>query len=94
MHRLATQEDRMNILAAMVTGALVAVVARLFLPGRDPGGLTVLVGIAGGAIAGYLGQTFGWYQPGFTRPGMLASMLAALLLVVAYRWMTGRPRRA
>jgi uncharacterized membrane protein YeaQ/YmgE (transglycosylase-associated protein family) len=86
----------MLILSAIVTGTIVGVLAELVMPGRHPGGIaaTVPLGIAGGAAAGLFGQTMGWYSPGFTEPGTLASTVGALLLLVAYGWMTGRPRRA
>jgi len=86
----------MLIFAAIVTGAIVGVLAELMMPGRHPGGVaaTVPLGMAGGAAAGLLGQTMGWYRPGFTEPGMVASIVGALLLLVAYGWMTRRPRKA
>jgi uncharacterized membrane protein YeaQ/YmgE (transglycosylase-associated protein family) len=77
----------MHILAALVTGAVVGVLARLLIPGRDPGGVvvTVLLGMAGGLVASFIGRAIGWYRPGFTAPGILASTLGAMVLLLLYR---------
>jgi len=56
------------------------------MPGKDPGGMliTMLIGIAGAFIAGFLGRVAGWYEPG-QGAGLIASVLGALLLLWIYR---------
>jgi uncharacterized membrane protein YeaQ/YmgE (transglycosylase-associated protein family) len=82
----------MHILVAIVVGGIVGSLAKLFLPGKDPGGIivTILLGIAGGVVAGFVGQMIGWYRPGLTAPGIIASILGAMLLLFAHRILTRR----
>ena len=65
---------------------LVGAVAKLLMPGKDPGGwiVTILLGIAGALLAGYLGQAVGWYQPG-QPAGFIASVVGAIVLLLLYR---------
>ena len=72
-------------------GLLVGVVAKILMPGSDPGGLiiTILIGIAGSIIAGFLGRSVGWYGDG-EPVGFIASILGAILLLFVYRALTGR----
>ena len=81
----------MNILWTIIVGLVVGVLAKFFMPGRDPGGfvITVLLGIAGAFIAGFLGRSLGWYQDGETA-GIVASVLGAMLLLFVYRSVRGR----
>jgi uncharacterized membrane protein YeaQ/YmgE (transglycosylase-associated protein family) len=74
------------IIATLVIGLLVGAIAKLLMPGKDPGGciITILLGIAGAFIAGYLGQAVGWYQPG-QPAGFIASVIGAMLLLLLYR---------
>jgi uncharacterized membrane protein YeaQ/YmgE (transglycosylase-associated protein family) len=85
----------MSILAIIVIGALVGGLAKLFMPGKDPGGLiaTVVVGIAGSAVAGWFGQSLGWYRGVRSGPGIITSVLGAMLLLLIYR-MFARSRTA
>lgn len=78
------------ILIGLVAGAL----AKLFMPGRDPGGIivTILLGIAGAIVAGWLGRAVGWYGPDDTGPGLIAAILGAMLLLFVYRMAIGRRR--
>jgi uncharacterized membrane protein YeaQ/YmgE (transglycosylase-associated protein family) len=74
-------------------GLLVGVVAKVLMPGRDPGGaiVTILIGIAGSVVAGFLGRFIGWYtteEPA----GFIASVLGAIVLLALYRALTGRGR--
>ena len=77
----------------IVVGLLVGVVAKLLMPGPDPGGLiiTILIGIAGSIIAGFLGRSIGWYGDG-EPVGFIASLLGAILLLFVYRAFSGRGR--
>jgi uncharacterized membrane protein YeaQ/YmgE (transglycosylase-associated protein family) len=69
-------------LIGLVAGAL----AKLIMPGRDPGGLivTMLLGIAGSVVAGFLGRFLGWYQEG-QGAGLILSVVGAILLLAVYR---------
>jgi len=65
---------------------VVGAVAKLLMPGKDPGGciITTLIGIAGSLIAGYLGQAIGWYRAG-EGAGFLGAVIGAMLLLLVYR---------
>ena len=67
-------------------GLLAGAVAKLLMPGRDPGGIlvTMLLGIAGSLVAGYLGRALGLYGEG-QAAGFLMSVLGAILLLLVYR---------
>ena len=68
-------------LIGLVAGAL----AKLIMPGRDPGGIiiTMLLGIAGSLVAGFLGRALGWYQAG-QGAGLIMSVVGAILLPAVY----------
>ena len=74
----------------IVVGLVVGAVAKLLMPGPDPGGvvMTILIGIAGSVIAGFLGRFIGWYAAG-EPVGIFASIVGAIILLVAYRALTG-----
>lgn len=74
----------------IVIGLVVGALAKLLMPGRDPGGvvMTILIGIAGSVIAGFLGRSLGWYVEG-QPAGIFASILGAIVVLVAYRALTG-----
>ena len=78
-----------EILWTLVIGLVVGAIAKLLTPGRDPGGciITILIGIAGAFVAGYLGRAVGWYQPG-QPAGFIASVIGAMLLLLIYRMIT------
>jgi uncharacterized membrane protein YeaQ/YmgE (transglycosylase-associated protein family) len=61
------------------------------MPGRDPGGciITILLGIAGAFVAGYLGRLLHWYEPG-EPAGFIASVIGAMLLLLIYRLVIGK----
>jgi uncharacterized membrane protein YeaQ/YmgE (transglycosylase-associated protein family) len=84
----------MGLLWTLLVGLVVGLLAKLLLPGRDPGGLivTMLVGVAGAFVAGYLGAAFGYYHPQ-EPPGLIASVLGSMLLLVLFRVVGGRRRR-
>jgi uncharacterized membrane protein YeaQ/YmgE (transglycosylase-associated protein family) len=72
-------------------GLLVGALAKLFMPGRDPGGvvMTIVIGIAGSVIAGFMGRSIGWYRVG-EPAGFIASIVGAILLLFLYRVLTGQ----
>ena len=79
------------ILWTLIIGLIVGGIAKLLMPGRDPGGciITILLGIAGAFIAGYLGRLVGWYQPG-QPAGFIASIIGAMILLLIYRFIAGK----
>jgi uncharacterized membrane protein YeaQ/YmgE (transglycosylase-associated protein family) len=85
----------MSIIAMIVIGLLVGIVAKFLLPGDDPGGfiVTTLLGIAGSFAAGYIGRAAGWYHEG-EPAGFIASVLGAIALLLVYRMLFGRRRRS
>jgi len=81
----------MGIIASIFIGLIVGVIAKLLMPGRDPGGwiITILLGLAGSVVAGFLGRGLGWYQDG--QPvGFLASVVGAIILLALYRLIAKR----
>ena len=80
-----------GILGWIIFGLIVGLIARLLHPGRDPGGfvITVLVGIAGSLLGGFLGRVLGLYREG-QAAGLIMSVLGAIILLVIYHWFAGR----
>ena len=76
------------MIATIIIGLIVGALAKFFMPGKDPGGIiiTILLGIGGAIVAGFLGRLVGWYTPG-SGPGIIASILGAMLLLFIYRKM-------
>jgi uncharacterized membrane protein YeaQ/YmgE (transglycosylase-associated protein family) len=77
-----------------VIGLIVGALAKLIMPGKDPGGIivTMLLGVAGSLLAGYLGRALGWYQEG-QGAGFIMSLIGALVLLGIYRLFKGRHPR-
>jgi uncharacterized membrane protein YeaQ/YmgE (transglycosylase-associated protein family) len=82
-----------GIIGWIVFGLVVGLIAKLLMPGRDPGGfiITMLLGIAGAVIGGMLGRMLGWYGPNETA-GFLMSLVGAVLLLALYRMLVSRRR--
>jgi uncharacterized membrane protein YeaQ/YmgE (transglycosylase-associated protein family) len=82
----------MHILWSLIVGLVVGAIAKLVMPGRDPGGIfiTMLLGIAGSMVAGFLGRTLGWYGAADAGPGIIASVVGAIILLALYRMVTRR----
>jgi len=80
-----------SLLWTLLIGLLVGAIAKMLMPGKDPGGwiVTILLGIAGSFVAGYLGRMLGWYQEGQSA-GFIMSILGAVLLLFIYRLLTGK----
>jgi len=80
----------MAILAWIIVGLIVGALAKLVMPGRDPGGIvvTILLGIAGAFIGGAVGRVLGFYDPG-QPAGWIMSILGAILLLAGYRAVAG-----
>lgn len=83
----------MGILSWIVFGLVVGIIAKLVTPGRDPGGfvITMLLGIAGALLGGFIGRAMGFYGPN-EAAGWLMSIGGAILLLVLYRVVVGRRR--
>ena len=81
----------MGIVIALITGLIVGALAKLLMPGRDPGGLliTALLGIAGSLVAFMAGRAFGWYSANGAGPGIIASIIGAMLVLGIYRLARG-----
>jgi uncharacterized membrane protein YeaQ/YmgE (transglycosylase-associated protein family) len=79
------------MLGWILFGLVVGAIAKLLMPGRDPGGwiITILLGIAGALVGGFLGRAAGWYGPNDSA-GFLMSLLGAILLLWIYRMIVVR----
>jgi len=83
----------MHILWMLIIGLVIGALAKAIMPGKDPGGIliTMLIGVAGSLIAGFLGRSLGWYTEGESA-GIIASIIGALILLGGYRAVVGRRR--
>ena len=81
----------MEILWMALIGLVVGALAKLVMPGRDPGGVivTALIGLAGALLAGVIGRAAGWYHNN-EGAGFIASIIGAVLLLAVYRAVMGR----
>ncbi|MFO7983195.1 MAG: GlsB/YeaQ/YmgE family stress response membrane protein [Desulfuromonadales bacterium] len=78
----------MGVLAWIIMGLVVGVLAKFFMPGRDPGGIvvTILLGIGGAFVGGYLGSILGLGTvTGFNLGSLLLATGGAILLLIVYR---------
>jgi uncharacterized membrane protein YeaQ/YmgE (transglycosylase-associated protein family) len=75
----------LSLIGTIVVGLIVGLIARALKPGDDSMGLimTIIIGIAGSLLAGYIGRALGWYQPG-QAAGWIASIIGAIVLLVIY----------
>ena len=82
----------MHIIWSLIIGLVVGAIAKLMMPGRDPGGwiITMLLGIAGSVVAGFLGRALGVYRAGDAGPGLIASVIGAVILLAIYRFAVRR----
>jgi uncharacterized membrane protein YeaQ/YmgE (transglycosylase-associated protein family) len=85
------QGGTMAILGWIVFGLIVGIVAKLLMPGRDPGGfiVTMLLGVVGAMIGGFIGRAMGFYGPN-QGAGFLMSVLGAILVLFIYRRLSRR----
>lgn len=78
----------MGILAWIVFGFLAGLVAKLLMPGRDPGGffITILIGIAGALLGGFIASAFGYGGiSGFNLPSFIIAVIGSILLLIIFR---------
>jgi len=75
----------LSFIGTVIVGLVVGLIARAVKPGDDSMGLimTIVLGVAGSLIAGYVGRALGWYQPG-QPAGWVASVIGAIVLLVIY----------
>lgn len=75
----------------LLIGLLIGALAKLIMPGKDPGGIfaTMLLGVAGALVGGFMGRMLGLYAPG-QGAGWIMSALGAILLLAFYRLITHR----
>lgn len=80
-----------GIISAIITGLIIGGIAKLLMPGKDPGGciITVLLGLAGSFVGAYLGQALGLYN--VNEPaGIIGSIIGAMILLLIYRLVVKR----
>ena len=80
----------MHWVGVIIIGFLIGLIAKLLMPGRDPGGffITVILGILGSVVAKYIGLALGLYREG-QPAGFIASVIGAILLLILYRTVRG-----
>jgi len=80
-----------GIIGWIVIGGIAGFIAKLLMPGRDPGGciITILLGIAGALVACWIGHKIGWYNTG-EGAGFVAAIVGAVILLFIYRLVAGR----
>lgn len=76
----------MWIIWTIIIGLLAGIVAKLLMPGKDPGGfiITTVLGVAGAFLATWLGQAVGWYDQG-EAAGFIGAVVGAIIILAAYR---------
>lgn len=81
----------MTFLWMLIIGLFVGAIAKFLTPGRDPSGclVTMLLGVVGSMVAGFLGRSAGWYAEG-EPVGFIASVLGAVLILLVFRMIKGR----
>jgi uncharacterized membrane protein YeaQ/YmgE (transglycosylase-associated protein family) len=81
----------LGVIGWIIFGLIVGAVAKLVMPGRDPGGIviTMLLGVAGALLGGWIGQALGWYRQG-QGAGFIMSVLGAIVLLFIYRMVVAR----
>ena len=85
----------MGILGWILFGLVVGALAKLVMPGHDPGGIivTMILGIVGAVVGGFIGRSLGMYQGG-QAAGFWMSLLGAIVVLGVYRLFAGRHRHA
>ena len=80
-----------GIIAWIIIGGIAGAIAKLLMPGKDPGGciIAILLGIAGALVAGWIGHAVGWYGTD-EGAGFLAAIVGAFILLLIYRIVAGR----
>ena len=78
-------------IAWIIIGAIAGAIAKAIMPGRDPGGciVTILLGICGAALAGFIGNQLGWYKQG-QGAGFIAAIVGAIVILFIWRLIARR----
>ena len=81
----------MGLIYTLCIGLIVGAIAKFLMPGKDPGGwiITILLGIAGALVGGWLGTSLGLYETG-AQAGFIASVIGAMILLWLYRLSVGK----
>jgi uncharacterized membrane protein YeaQ/YmgE (transglycosylase-associated protein family) len=82
----------MHLLWSLIVGLIIGAIAKALVPGKDPGGIivTTLLGIVGAMVAGVLGRALGIYHAGDTGPGIIASIIGAVIVLGVYHGLRRR----
>jgi uncharacterized membrane protein YeaQ/YmgE (transglycosylase-associated protein family) len=85
----------MSILWTIIIGLIAGALARLIVPGTEPGGfiISIILGIVGALVATYLGKAMGWYRPGESA-GLIGATLGAILVLFLYHLIRRKPAAA
>lgn len=77
----------------IIIGGIAGLIAKALMPGKDPGGciITVLLGIAGALLAGWLGHLLHWYEPGHGA-SFVGAVVGAFIILLIYRLFASRRR--
>ena len=83
-----------SIIWTLFIGLIVGAIAKLLMPGKDPGGfiITILLGIAGSLVGTWIGRAVGWYQEGESA-GFIMSLIGAIILLAIYHLVRRRTAR-
>jgi uncharacterized membrane protein YeaQ/YmgE (transglycosylase-associated protein family) len=81
----------MGIIWTIIVGLIAGALARLIVPGKQPGGfiVTIILGIVGALLATFLGKAMGWYEPGESA-GLIGATLGAILVIIVYNMIRKR----
>ena len=85
--------EHYGIIGWIIIGGIAGAIAKMLMPGKDPGGciITILLGVAGALLAGWLGKMIGWYDTN-EGAGFIAAIVGAFILLGIYRLIAGRRR--
>lgn len=76
----------MHLLAMLIVGLIVGALAKLLMPGPHSHSilLTMVLGVVGAMVAGFIGHAIGWYQTPGDAPGIIASTIGAMIVLAIY----------
>ena len=82
-----------GIIMTFIIGLVVGIIAKFLMPGKDPGGfiVTMALGVVGALLGGFIGRSLGMYGPN-QGAGLFMSILGAVVVLLIYRFATGRGR--
>ena len=83
----------MDLIGMLIVGLIAGGLAKLIMPGKDPGGclVTIVLGIAGSLVGGFLARMLGLGDGGMTA-GIIGSIIGALIILAIYRVVAGKRR--